>query len=54
MMCGKKLPDKIANRFFRERTDVEDVYEQLRGHRLRWLKHLEVNKKNAKVINGEN
>ena len=36
IMCGKSLKDKFTNSVLREWTDVEDIDEHLRGHRLRW------------------
>ena len=41
IMCGKSLKDKVTNNVLRGWTDVEDVDEYLRGHRLRWLGHVE-------------
>ena len=41
IMCGKSLKDKVTNSVLREWTDVEDIDEHLRGHRLRWLGHIE-------------
>ena len=41
MMCGKSLKDKVNNSVLREWTNVEDIDEHLRGHRLRWLGHTE-------------
>ena len=37
MMCGKTFLDEIANCVLRKWTDVENIDEQLRGHRLRCL-----------------
>ena len=41
MMCGKSLKDKVNNSVLREWTNVEDIDEHLRGHRLRWLGYIE-------------
>ncbi|XP_076799906.1 uncharacterized protein LOC143445001 [Clavelina lepadiformis] len=40
-MCGKTLRDGIANDVLRRWTGVEDIEKHLRGHRLRWLEHIE-------------
>ena len=40
-MCDKSLKDKVSNSVVREWTNVEDIDEHLRGHRLRWLGHIE-------------
>ena len=41
IMCSKSRKDKVANSVLREWTNVEDIEEHLRGHRLRWLGHIE-------------
>ena len=40
-MCGKSLKDEVTNSLLREWTNVEDIDKHLRGHRLRWLGHVE-------------
>ena len=41
IMCGKSLKDKVTNSVLREWTNVEDIDEHLRVHRLRWMGHVE-------------
>ena len=41
MMCDMALLDKVASSVLRECTDVADMVQHLRGHRLRWLGHLQ-------------
>ena len=60
MMCSKSLKDMIPNNVLREWIDVEDIDEHLRGHRLRWLGHVErmneenvIRKVREKIIPGK-
>ena len=41
MMCGKTLKDRVPSSMLRERMGIEDIEDHMRGHRLRWLGHLE-------------
>ena len=41
LMCGKTIKDRLPSAVLRERSDIEDIEEHLRGLRLRWFGHLE-------------
>ena len=40
LMCGKTTRDRLPSAVLRERSDIEDIEEHLRGLRLRWFGHL--------------